>query len=106
MYIYAYLAFLLAIPVAEGSAEEGFGAKFVGWTPVTIDGGAANLPPTSKGGLDSGSIMKNIYFYTTATFEFQLNFCLISRYLNWQWNQNKGSKIEGPSILFKMKPWY
>ena len=63
MYIYAYLAFLLAIPVAEGSAEEDFGAKFVGWTPVTIDGGAANLPPTSKGGLDSGSIMKNIYFY-------------------------------------------
>ena len=62
MYIYAYLAFLLAIPVAEGSAEEDFGAKFVGWTPVTIDGGAANLPPTSKGGLDSGSIMKNIYF--------------------------------------------
>ena len=63
MYIYAYLAFLLAIPVAEGSAEEGFGAKFVGWTPVTIDGGAANLPPTSKGGLDSGSIMKNIYIF-------------------------------------------
>ena len=71
MNIYAYLAFLLAIPVAEGSAEEDFGAKFVGWTPVTIDGGAANLPPTSKGGLDSGSIMKNIYFYTKSTFEFQ-----------------------------------
>ena len=63
MYIYAYLAFLLAIPVAEGSAEEDFGAKFVGCTPVTIDGGAANLPPTSKGGLDSGSMMNNIYFY-------------------------------------------
>ena len=63
MNIYAYLAFLLAIPVAEGSAEEDFGAKFVGCTPVTIDGGAANLPPTSKGGLDSGSMMKNIYFY-------------------------------------------
>ena len=57
MYIYIYLAFLLAIPVAEGSAEEDFGAKFVGCTPVTIDGGAANLPPTSKGGLDSGSMM-------------------------------------------------
>ena len=77
MYIYAYLAFLLAIPVAEGSAEEDFGAKFVGCTPVTIDGGAANLPPTSKGGLDSGSMMTNIYFYTKSTFEFQLHFFLI-----------------------------
>ena len=63
MYIYAYLAFLLAIPVAEDSAQEDFRAKFVGCTPVTIDGGAANLPPTSKGGLDSGSMMNNIYFY-------------------------------------------
>ena len=62
MYIYAYLAFLLAIPVAEGSVEEAFGAKFVGCTPVTIDGGTANLPPTSKGGIDSGSMMTNIYF--------------------------------------------
>ena len=82
MYIYAYLAFLLAIPVAEGSAEEDFGAKFVGCTPVTIDGGAANLPPTSKGGLDSGSMMKNIYFYKKSTFEFQLHFFSYSRSLN------------------------
>ena len=102
MYIYAYLAFLLAIPVAEGSAEEDFGAKFVGWTPVTIDGGAANLPPTSKGGLDSGSIMKNIYFYLR---NLHLNSYYIfsySRSVNWQWNQNKASKIEGPLISFTM----